>query len=79
MTTVRYFAAAAQAAGTEREEIPATTIGELRSAMVQRHGGELAQVLARCALLLNGQRTEDDSQPTLEVDQVDVLPPFAGG
>ncbi|MFV0253618.1 MAG: MoaD/ThiS family protein [Beutenbergiaceae bacterium] len=79
MTTVRYFAAAAEAAGTESEELAATSVGQLRAAMVARHGDGLARVLPRCALLVAGQRADDESHPVSDDDVVDVLPPFAGG
>ena len=77
MATVRYFAAAAEAAGCESEELAASTLGELRAAMLARHGPELAHDLGRCAVLMSGVRGEDDT-PVGGDDVVDVLPPFAG-
>lgn len=79
MTRVRYFAAAAEAAGTETESLAATTAGELRQAMVQRHGPGLERVLARCALLVDGVRADAEDTPVDDDALVDVLPPFAGG
>lgn len=79
MTTVRYFAAAAEAAGTDSEELSAATVGQLRSLMVAAHGADLERVLARCALLLDGLRADDDSTGIGPGAVVDVLPPFAGG
>lgn len=78
MITVRYFAAAAEAAGVDEESITATTGGELRAAASARHGADLERVLARCSLLSGGTRLEDDAsiEPGATVD---VLPPFAGG
>ena len=43
MALVRYVAAAAEAAGTAAEQVPASTVGELRAQVLIRHGGELAQ------------------------------------
>lgn len=77
--TVRYFAAAAEAAGLETEELVATTAGELRAAMTAAHGPELGRVLTRCSLLAAGTRLADDAAPVAPGSTVDVLPPFAGG
>lgn len=76
---VRYFAGAAEAAGTDRESLVASTAGELRAAMVAAHGGELARVLDRCSLLADGVRLDDPRTPVPSGATVDVLPPFAGG
>ena len=78
MSTVRYFAAAAEAAGREQEQVDPGTVGQLRTRLAERHGGDLARVLQRCSVLVNGERSEDDTEVT-EGDVVDVLPPFAGG
>jgi molybdopterin converting factor small subunit len=79
VTTVRYFAAAAEAAGTNAESFPAASLGELRRLMVAAHGGDFDRVLSRCSLLVNGTRSEAVGTPLADTDQVDVLPPFAGG
>ncbi|GGB92618.1 MoaD/ThiS family protein [Cellulomonas carbonis] len=79
MITVRYFAAAAEAAGTTTESVEARTVGELTAAVVGRHGAELERVLARCSLLHDGARVADPAAPLRAGGLVDVLPPFAGG
>lgn len=79
MTQVRYFAAAAEAAGTSHESIEARTLGELRAHMITAHGPELERVLGRCAFLVDGRRLDDDDAEIAGADVVDVLPPFAGG
>lgn len=79
MSQVRYFAAAAEAAGTQHEVIDAATVGELRARMIAAHGPDLDRVLSRCALLVDGRRVDDDAAPLADTDVVDVLPPFAGG
>lgn len=78
MATVRYFAGARDAAGTESETVDATTVGELHAAVVARHAA-LADVLPRCSLLVGGVRATDDDTRIAEDETVDVLPPFAGG
>lgn len=76
--TVRYFAAAAEAAGTATEQVPAGTADEVRAALVAAHGADLERVLTRCSLLADGVRvTGEDPVPAGAT--LDVLPPFAGG
>lgn len=80
--TVRYFAAAHEAAGVaeERVEVPAgTTVGGLLDALAARHGGRLRDVLAVCALLVDGALHRDRDEALEAPAVVDVLPPFAGG
>ena len=78
MITVRYFAAAAEAAGTDTEQLPAGSAAQVRSAMVAAHGDGLDRVLGRCALLADGTRVDGDD-PVPAGTTLDVLPPFAGG
>ncbi|GAA1171531.1 MoaD/ThiS family protein [Nesterenkonia xinjiangensis] len=40
---------------------------------------QLPRVLARCSFLINGVRAAAETTPLKPGDQVDVLPPFAGG
>jgi sulfur-carrier protein len=75
---VRYFAAAADAAGREEESLPAvSTVGELKSVLVERYGPAMARVLASGSFLVDGVVSRDDARHL--GDRVDVLPPFAGG
>jgi molybdopterin converting factor small subunit len=75
---VRYFAAAADAAGREEESIDGpATVGELRSLLVERYGDAMARVLASGSFLVDGVVRRDDSRQLGA--RVDVLPPFAGG
>lgn len=76
---VRYFAAAAEAAGVDEEDLAGGTRGELVAAMVERHGSALGRVLDRCSLLASGERLDGDAAPVPAGATVDVLPPFAGG
>lgn len=78
MTTVRYFAGAAEAAGRDEERVVVASVRELREQLANTHR-TLGPVLAKCSLLVNGQRVDDPSFVLASDDRVDVLPPFAGG
>ena len=76
--TVRYFAAAAEAAGVREEHLPHVgTVGALRQLLVARYGDAMARVLASGSFLVDGVVSRDDSRELGA--RVDVLPPFAGG
>lgn len=79
MAHVRYFAAAAEAAGVSSESVDAPTLGALREALVAAHGTDFERVLGRCSVLVDGQNTDSVDTPLAEATLVDVLPPFAGG
>jgi len=74
---VRYFAAAAEAAGLEQESLDAPTVGDLKSLLAERYGAPMQRVLAAGSFLVNGVVSRDDATPIGA--RVDVLPPFAGG
>ena len=75
---VRYFAAAADAAGREEEQLPVvSTVGELKAVLVGRYGDAMARVLASGSFLVDGVVSRDDNR--VLGARVDVLPPFAGG
>lgn len=82
--TIRYWAAAKEAAGVAAESCAATTLAEALAAALARHGrdGRLAEVLTRSSFLVDGapvgQRAHDDVS-LRDDDVVEVLPPFAGG
>ncbi|WP_152352753.1 MoaD/ThiS family protein [Brachybacterium subflavum] len=78
--SVRYFAAAADAAGTEQEAWDLggePTLGALRSQLVERYGDPMRRVLTTGSFLVDGVVRRDDGP--VGGDRVDVLPPFAGG
>lgn len=79
MATVRYFAAAAEAAGTESEQVSAESLGALLDQLVERHGTGLEQVLGRSTILHEGQYVSDRATTLAHDAVLDVLPPFAGG
>ena len=80
--TLRYFAAAADAAGRpeERLDLPAgTTLAGLREQLAGR-GLEMARIIGVSSYLVNALSTPADSlAPLADGDRVDVMPPFAGG
>jgi molybdopterin synthase sulfur carrier subunit len=73
---VRYFAAAAEAAGRDEERLTASTVGELRDTLLASYPA-LAPVLAKGSFLVDGVVTRDPTRPL--GTRVDVLPPFSGG
>ncbi|MBV8930266.1 MAG: MoaD/ThiS family protein [Mycobacteriaceae bacterium] len=81
MVTIRYFAAARAAAGTESEKvgIPAdTTIAEVIENL-SRRDPKIASILRRCSFLCDGIAVRDPSAALSDGHTIDVLPPFAGG
>ena len=79
--TVRYFAAARAAAGSDSEQLTVRS-GATVAELVDGLGGrsqELARVLVRCSFLCDGVAVRDQAQPLQAGNTIDVLPPFAGG
>ena len=79
--TVRYFAAARAAAGSDSEQLTVRS-GATVAELVDGLGGrsqELARVLVRCSFLCDGLAVRDQAQPLQAGNTIDVLPPFAGG
>ena len=74
---MRYFAAAAEAAGVEEETLVADTVGELRAKLSDTYGERMTRVLASGSFLVDGIVSRDDARALGA--RVDVLPPFAGG
>jgi len=83
---VRYFAAAADAAGREKDTIdlsPDADLEALRAVLVDLYGADMERVLSVAAFLLgpgdggSGELTRDLGRRA--GSRVDVLPPFAGG
>nr|WP_298886598.1 MoaD/ThiS family protein [uncultured Serinicoccus sp.] len=79
MATVRYFAAAAEAAGTQSEQVPAEDLGSLLDQLAELHGAGLGRVLSRSTVLIEGRYVSDRSLRLGQDAVLDVLPPFAGG
>jgi molybdopterin synthase sulfur carrier subunit len=82
--TIRYWAAAKEAAGMPEESVEAVTLGDALNAAVARRkpGARLTEVLARSSYLVNADpvgRADKHSIMLDEGDVIEVLPPFAGG
>lgn len=76
---VRFFAGAAEAAGTDCVEVPdGLTVADVVNQLSD--GNErLAAVLRVSSLLADGSRVDDPGTCLDGVESVDILPPFAGG
>ena len=77
MVSVRYFAAAAEAAGREEESLEAATVGVLKERLAEKYGAPMQRVIDSGSFLVDGVVSRD---PSVQLGaRVDVLPPFAGG
>ena len=83
--TLRYWAAAKEAAGTAEEEFTdVASLSELLAQVVARRpdDGRLARVLSLCAYLVDGDPVGLRPHASVLLDPgafVEALPPFAGG
>jgi molybdopterin synthase sulfur carrier subunit len=78
VAVLRLFAAAREAAGTARAELPGATVGAVLDAAVARYGDQFASVLGTCKVWRNGEAASRDD-PVAASDEVAVLPPVSGG
>jgi molybdopterin converting factor small subunit len=83
MVTVRYWAAAKQAAGVAEETHDGGTLADVLAAVLARHPAPALQgVLARSSFLIDGEQAgarPPESVTMHEGAVIEVLPPFAGG
>jgi sulfur-carrier protein len=81
--TMRYWAAAKEAAGVAEHELTADTLASALVAAAAHQGGErLRAVLARSSFLIDGNpvgRRAAESVVLADGNVIEVLPPFAGG
>jgi sulfur-carrier protein len=82
--TIRYWAAAKEAAGVAEESIDADTLSDLLNTAVasRKPDGRLAVVLARSSFLVNADPVGRAAKQSIVLDDgavIEVLPPFAGG
>lgn len=82
--TIRYWAAAKEAAGLTEESVNAETLAEALETVRQRHADRVrfAPVLAMSSLLVDDQPVGKRDPATIPLragSHVEVLPPFAGG
>jgi molybdopterin synthase sulfur carrier subunit len=81
--TLRYWAAAKDAAGVAEETIAADTLAAALAGAGRRAGRErLSDVFARSSFLIDGQPVGTRPADSVELADgavIEVLPPFAGG
>jgi sulfur-carrier protein len=91
--TLRYWAAAKQAAGVAEETISADTLGDALAAALQARAqaaagaradslAQLRTVLARSSFLVDGNPVGSRAPESVLLEDaavIEVLPPFAGG
>lgn len=77
--TVRYFAAASTAAGRDEDTTESGTLGDLLDRMTEQYGGAMSKILDASSFLVDGVSTYERDAPVKDGQQLDVLPPFAGG
>jgi molybdopterin converting factor small subunit len=85
--TLRFWAAAREAAGAAEETVRAATLDGALDEAVRRRGGaqgggaELQRVLARSSVLLDGVQVGRSRRSVAlpEGAVIEILPPFAGG
>lgn len=79
--TVRFFAAAQEAAGTESAVLRLTQSASVADAVRELCGqsDKMALVLQKCSYLLDGVAVRDQTTVLRAHQTLDVLPPFAGG
>jgi molybdopterin synthase sulfur carrier subunit len=83
VVTMRYWAAAKEAAGVAEHELTADTLAAALAASASRAGGgQLKAVLARSSFLIDGNPVGRRAAETVllaDGNVIEVLPPFAGG
>ena len=82
--TIRYWAAAKEAAGMSEESVDAVTLRDALDAAVasRRPDTRLATVIARSSFLVNADPVGRVAKESIVLDEgavIEVLPPFAGG
>jgi molybdopterin synthase sulfur carrier subunit len=78
MAKVRLFAAARDAAGTARDELPGDTVAAVLSEARTRYGEHFVAVLDTCKIWVNGEPAAA-ADPIGTSDELAVLPPVSGG
>ena len=83
LVTLRYWAAAKDAAGVAEHQLTADTLAAALAAAPEINGGApLRAVLDRSSFLIDGNpvgRRAADSVMLADGNVIEVLPPFAGG
>ena len=78
---LRLFASASAATGLDEVRIDVTDDPTIGGGVARIPGltADAERVLARCSFLVNGIATTDRTTSLRPDDEVDVMPPFAGG
>ena len=84
IVTIRYWAAAKDAAGVAEESVQALTLRDALNTVVasRKPGSRLAVVLARSSFLVNADPVGKAARESIALEPgavIEVLPPFAGG
>ncbi|MGH2767396.1 MAG: MoaD/ThiS family protein, partial [Actinomycetota bacterium] len=82
MARLRLFAALREAAGRDRDEIDAPSVGLLLEEARRRYGAPFVNSLKFASVAVNGVRTAElqgDETPLTNDDEVALLPPVSGG
>jgi len=80
--TIRYWAAAREAAGVTQEPYDAATLAEALASATAGRDDRFRRVLQRCSYVVDGDPVGmrgHDAVSLPEAGTIDVLPPFAGG
>ncbi len=82
--TIRYWAAAKEAAGTPEESLEAVTLADALNAVgaSRKPESRLPEILARSSFLVDAAPAGRTARESIMLDEgsvIEVLPPFAGG
>jgi len=78
VVVLRLFAAAREAAGVGRDDVPGRTVGDVLRAARERYGPVFGDVLGTAQVWRNGEPCADGDAVD-DGDEVAVLPPVSGG
>lgn len=78
MAVLRLFAAARTNAGTARDDVPGSTVGEVIRNAEARYGPGFSEILRQSIVWLNGDAASPDD-PVGADDEIAILPPVSGG
>ena len=82
--TIRYWAAAREAAGLPEESVEAVSLADALDAAIARRtaGSRLPEIFARSSFLIDANPVGRAVKESIMLDDgavIEVLPPFAGG
>ncbi|PZP17355.1 MAG: molybdopterin synthase sulfur carrier subunit [Brachybacterium faecium] len=77
--TVRLFAGAAAAYGSDTATVRGATVAEAIRDLTAGAPADATTAIERSSLLVNAVACTDHSRVLADGDRIDVLPPFAGG